>query len=140
MLACLDIESSVQLHAVNRNHGGYGHTHQLTAWSQLVSLHLHNRFCGRNGNPDHKGLLPSVPEAAVSQWQVMVSLSAQKEEGFCQWKLIFFWLGNNVPQGKKGILVYSHYLMELFPITYPLSSLIHKLFFSKENNASEKPR
>lgn len=36
-----------------------------------------------------------------------------------------------VPQGKRGIPVYSHYLMELLPITYALNSLIHKLFFSK---------
>lgn len=34
-----------------------------------------------------------------------------------------------VPQGKRGVPVYSHYLMELFPITYALNSLIHKLFF-----------
>lgn len=34
-----------------------------------------------------------------------------------------------VPQGKRGIPVYSHYLMELFPMTYALNSLIHKLFF-----------
>lgn len=34
-----------------------------------------------------------------------------------------------VPQGKRGIPVYSHYLMELFPITYALNSFIHKLFF-----------
>lgn len=44
-----------------------------------------------------------------------------------------------VPQGKRGIPVYSRYLMELFPITYTLNSLIHKLFSSKGNIASEKP-
>lgn len=44
-----------------------------------------------------------------------------------------------VPQGKRGIPVYSHYLMELFPITYALKSLIHKLFFFLRGKAFEKP-
>lgn len=48
--------------------------------------------------------MPSVPEAAVSQWQVMVRLSTPNVEGFCKWKLIFFWLGNKVhcPSGQEG--------------------------------------
>lgn len=38
MLARLNLESSVKLHLVNRDHWGYGHMHQLMAQSQLVSL------------------------------------------------------------------------------------------------------
>lgn len=75
------------------------------------------------------------------QWQVMVSLNAQKEKSSVNGNYYSSGLETkyNVPQGKKGFPVYSHYLMELFPITHPLNSLIHKLFFSKGNNASEKP-
>lgn len=40
----------------------------------------------------------------MSHWQVMVSLSVQKEEGFCKWKYSSGLEPKyNVPQGKKGI-------------------------------------
>lgn len=82
MLVCLNLESSVKLHLVNKNHRGTSNS--------LVSVRQPNTcttdFCGINGNSDYKELLPSVPEAAVSQWQIMISLSTQKEKGLCKWK------------------------------------------------------
>lgn len=104
MLSCLNLESSAEFRLVNGNQWGYTHVRCLTAWPHLISLTPNNGFCGRNSNSGHRQMLPSVPEPAVSQWQVMISQSTQNVERFCKWKLILIQLGNKVqcPSGQEG--------------------------------------